>query len=149
MSEGPADPSRTSAGLVEAHNDERARRGLPPLVPDERLDAAAQEHAEDMAARRRMSHRGSDGSSPFRRMERSDYRFRRAAENVAAGQRSVAEVMNDWMRSPGHRRNVLGNFTGIGTGHATDTSGTPYWCVTFGTPAEPIGPSRGPGVGYP
>ena len=36
-----------------------------------------------------MSHRGGDGSSPFRRMAAQGYAFRRAGENVAAGYTSV------------------------------------------------------------
>jgi len=134
------------AGLVEAHNRERARRRLPPLVPGDALNAAARDHAADWAARRRMSHRGGDGSSPFRRIERAGYSYARAGENVAAGQRTTGEVMADWMRSPGHRRNVLGNFSEIGAAYATDRNGTPYWCVTFGTPAAPRSPSRGSSV---
>lgn len=131
----PDDPAATIAALVESHNLERTTSGRRPLAVNEALTAAAQAHADDMAARRRMSHRGSDGSSPFRRMGRAGYRYERAGENVAAGQRSVAEVMRAWMNSPGHRRNVLGKFTEIGAGRATDERGTPYWCVTFGTPA--------------
>jgi uncharacterized protein YkwD len=130
-----ADPAAISNALVAAHNRARAQAGLPPLDVSPVLTAVAQAHADDMAARRRMSHRGSDGSSPFRRMERAGYRFARAAENVAYGQRSVGEVMAAWTGSAGHRRNLLGRFTEIGAAAATDGSGTRAWCVTFGTPA--------------
>jgi uncharacterized protein YkwD len=81
-----------------------------------------------------MAHRGSNGSSPFVRMKDSGYRFTSAAENVAMGQATVEEVMADWLRSPGHRRNILGRFSEIGVACATDAGGTPYWCVTFGSP---------------
>jgi len=135
-------PGGGVAGLVEAHNRERARKRLPPLVPGSALNVAAQLHAADMAARRRMSHRGGDGSSPFRRIERAGYVYSTAGENIAAGQRTTGEVMADWMRSPGHRRNVLGNFSEIGVAYATDRNGTPYWCVTFGTPAAHRSPAR-------
>jgi len=129
-----ADPAEMLESLVEAHNRVRESAGLAPLTVSDRLAAAAQGHADDMAGRRRMSHRGGDGSSPFRRMEAAGYRYQRAGENVAQGQRSVAEVMASWMSSPGHKRNILGKFTEIGAGRATDESGTPYWCVTFGAP---------------
>lgn len=135
--------------LVAAHNRSRAKAGLSELVVNPRLEAAAQHHARDMAERRRMSHRGSNGSSPFQRMSAQGYTFRRAGENVAAGQRTVEQVMRDWLHSPGHRRNILGKFTEMGASGATDRSGTPYWCVTFG---EPTGPDPAPfyvPVGYP
>ncbi|MCA1686224.1 MAG: CAP domain-containing protein [Planctomycetia bacterium] len=122
------------AGLVEAHNRARARAGLAPLAVNERLESAARQHARDMAARRRMSHRGSDGSSPFARMGRAGYTYQSAGENVAYGQRTLPSLMADWMGSRGHRRNILGKYTEIGAAYATDATGTPYWCVTFGTP---------------
>jgi uncharacterized protein YkwD len=68
-------------------------------------------------------------------MTSQGYEFRRAGENVAAGQTTVEELMRDWMHSPGHRRNILGKFTEMGASGATDRSGNPYWCVTFGEPA--------------
>jgi uncharacterized protein YkwD len=129
----PTTPERLT-GLVEAHNRAREKAGLPALAPDERLTEAAQRHADDMAAHRRMSHRGSNGSSPFRRIESAGYQYQRAGENVAYGQRSVSEVMASWMASPGHRRNILGKYSEIGTAYATDQNGSAYWCVTFGRP---------------
>jgi len=129
--QGPNGPDE----LVEAHNSLRVRKGLPPLQTDPALSAAAQKHARDMAAHGRMRHRGSDGSTPFQRMSREGYEFRAAAENVAAGQPTADAVMAAWWHSPPHRSNVLGNFSQIGTGTATDADGTPYWCVTFGKPS--------------
>lgn len=133
---GPAriDPEALLPALLEAHNEARAASGLAPLTLDPALDAAARGHVRAMAERRRLSHRGRGGSSPFDRIEAQGYRFRAAAENVAYGQSSVETLMKDWLRSPGHRRNILGNFTQIGAGGATDATGVAYWCVTFGTP---------------
>jgi uncharacterized protein YkwD len=143
------DPAEAVAGLLEAHNRARARAGLSPMSASELLTSTAQAHADDMAARRRISHRGSDGSSPFRRILRAGYQYLSAGENVASGQATVAEVMAGWMSSPGHRRNILGRFDEIGAGYATDAGGTPFWCVTFGTPAAGrIAASGPPGV-YP
>jgi len=40
-----------------------------------------------------------------------------AAENIAAGYATAADVMNGWMNSQGHRDNILNaNFTEIGIG---------------------------------
>jgi uncharacterized protein YkwD len=123
--------------LVDTHNRIRAEHHLAPLSPSGPLEAAAREHARDMARWHVMAHRGSDLSSPFRRMARQGYNFRRAGENVAAGYPSVDAVMTGWMRSLGHRRNILGRFSEIGAACATATDGTPYWCVTFGEPNGP------------
>jgi uncharacterized protein YkwD len=114
--------------LFDAHNRERLSRGLPAQVQDDRLNAAAQKHAEWMQSRRRMSHRGRNWSSPAQRITSEGYRFSSIAENVAAGQTSVAQVMAAWMRSRGHRNNILGRNREIGLGRAGN-----YWCVVFGT----------------
>ena len=121
--------------MLAAHNAERARKQLPPLAFNERLAEAARGHARDMATRGKMSHAGGDRSSPFDRMGRVGYRYQRAGENVAAGQPDVAEVMAAWMHSPGHRRNILGDYTELGAARATANDGTAYWCATFGKPA--------------
>ncbi|MFO0907572.1 MAG: CAP domain-containing protein [Isosphaeraceae bacterium] len=148
-SQSPEAIAKAYSGLIPAHNDIRSGRGRTPLVSDARLMRCAQDHADDMAQRRRMSHRGGDGSSPFQRMSRAGFQLSSAAENVAAGQLTLDELMGDWMRSPGHRRNILGAFTAIGTGYAIDGNGTPYWCVTFGTTRDAIEPAQGEIVGYP
>jgi uncharacterized protein YkwD len=129
------EPGRTAADLVAAHNQVRAEHNLPLLAASGPLQAAAEVHARDMAHWHIMSHRGSDLSTPFRRMSAQGYTFRRAAENVAAGQGSVDSVMKGWMRSPGHRLNILGKYSEIGAACATASDGTPYWCVTFGEAA--------------
>ena len=63
------------------------------------------------------------------------YRYRKVAENIAAGQRDAAEVVRGWMNSPGHRANILdAELTQIGVGLV---SGGPYgttWTQVFGTP---------------
>ena len=87
-----------------------------------------------MAAHAKMSHTGSDGSSPFDRIKAEGYRFEKAGENVAYGQPSVAEVMRSWMDSRPHRENILGDFTEIGVAVEYAEDGTPYWCVDFGRP---------------
>src|SRR5947209_7925332 len=54
------DLGRAVAELVEAHNRVRAAHHRTPLSVSGPLEAAAREHARDMARRRWMSHRGSD-----------------------------------------------------------------------------------------
>lgn len=148
-SAAPIDVAAMIPELVAAHNRARANAGLGELAVSPQLEAAAARHARDMADRRRMSHRGGDGSSPFQRMGAQGYEFRRAGENVAYGQPTVDRLMRDWMHSPGHRRNILGKFTEMGASSATDRSGNPYWCVTFGEPAHPDPTSPTAAVGYP
>lgn len=140
--ETPRPPSRLASALIEAHNRERAKEKKPPLVNNARLEAAARVHAVDMAEHRKMSHEGSDGSTPSQRIERQKYYGRRTGENVAEGQELVEEVMTAWMNSPHHRANILGDFSEIGVGLSLDKDGTPYWCVTFGLAWPKLDPAR-------
>ncbi len=135
------DPAETLEKLVEAHNKEREKEMLPPLEVSETLKKVAQSHADDMAKHGKIDHTGSDGSSPFQRMEKAGYQFRMAGENIAKGQRGLDELMNAWMTSEGHKKNILGKFKEIGAAYATDEDGTPYWCVTFGTPKSQDDPA--------
>lgn len=133
-------PDATARELLDAHNRERAAEKLPPLDLDETLAKVARLHALDMAERREMTHDGADGSRVGDRAKRAGYHYVKVGENVARGQRSVSKVVNEWMRSEGHRKNVLGDFTRMGGAVARDDDGDPYWCVVFGTPRVRLDP---------
>ncbi len=141
---GAAEPGGGSvpAALVEAHNRERAAAHLPPLTANPKLTAAAEVQARDMAEHNKMTHEGSDGSSPSQRIEKQGYHFKSSGENVAEGAKDVEEVMRVWMNSPPHKANILGDFTEMGGARASSEDGKPYWCVAFGRPYPKVDPSR-------
>jgi uncharacterized protein YkwD len=143
--EGPGSDEESAqivATLLQAHNRERADAGLPPLSANPKLDAAAREHARDMARHEKLSHEGSDESTPPQRIERAGYQGRASGENVAAGQENVAEVMRSWMNSPEHKKNILGNFTEMGAAVVPAEDGRRYWCVDFGRPWPVVDPTK-------
>lgn len=120
--------------LLRLVNAERQRVNAPPLALNDKLTAAAQRHAQDMATNRRMSHDGFDGSTMGSRIDATRYRWSTIGENVAMGQPTAAAVMSDWMNSPGHRQNILNPaFTELGIGQATE-GGRIYWAQVFGRP---------------
>lgn len=120
--------------LVDVHNQERAQAGLSPLKIAPKLTEAAQLHANDMAQREKLTHQGSNGTTPAQRVEQQGYFYRKIGENVASGPPTPPLVVQAWMQSPHHRRNILGNFTEIGAARVLSKNGTPYWCVVFGLP---------------
>lgn len=80
-----------------------------------RLLQAATAHAADMAANDYFSHTSQDGRKFSQRITAAGYLWSATAENIAAGQRSVQEVMNTWLESPGHCGNIMnGNYSEIG-----------------------------------
>jgi uncharacterized protein YkwD len=113
-------PEWTEAGdvsrgaLLRAMNEERERRGLPPLHRNVRLDAAAGDRIHDMFEHGYFDHVAPDGTEPFVWVRDRGYRYVRVGENLATGQRAARQVVEQWMGSPGHRANVLGNFEDTG-----------------------------------
>ncbi len=87
-----------------------------------------------MHAKNYFAHNSQDGRTPTQRMQAAGYSPNGCScsyaygENLARGQRTPEEAMEDWMNSPGHRRNILSNrFDEIGIG----ISGN-YWVQDFG-----------------
>jgi uncharacterized protein YkwD len=119
--------------LVAAHNRERRLNKLGPLTLSLKLCESAYNHARDMAAHQKLDHRGSDGSKLADRIKRVGYVGVRAGENIAMGSETVRSVMYRWMRSPGHRANILSDYTEMGAAWIDDDWGIVYWCVNFGT----------------
>lgn len=121
--------ARQTAGLADAQavreemlavvNAARLVEGRPPLVLDPRLSAAAQAHAEDMLKRTYYAHQSPEGSTPRQRVLAAGATAGLVAENLAAGQTSVENVIDAWLHSVGHRRNLLDpRFTHLGVGIA-------------------------------
>ncbi|MDX3661038.1 CAP domain-containing protein [Streptomyces sp. ID05-26A] len=134
-------PAATAAtvqeNVIALTNAERAKVNCPALKSNAALNTAAQRHSVDMATKNFMGHTGSDGSTMVVRIERAGYtRWTRAAENVAAGYGTAAEVVRGWMNSSGHRANILNcALRDIGVGHQyrQGTTYGHYWTQNFGT----------------
>lgn len=102
---------------------------VEPLVWDERLEAAAQRHSDDMAADRFMSHEGSDGSMPDDRVADTGYPYRALAENVARTYSTVEEAVAGWQNSEGHCLNMMNaRYEEMGAARADN-----FWTQVFGT----------------
>src|ERR1044072_4621137 len=105
-------------------NGFRASHGLGELRTDGTLTALASEHAADMARRDSLDHDGF--------MSRRGPRGARA-ENVAYGCKESACVIQQWVNSSGHRKNMLiPSVTRYGLASATSTSGKKYWTLLVG-----------------
>lgn len=107
-------------------NRERARHGLGRLRSNGRLRAAALRHSGHMARANFFDHTSPSGSSMTDRVRRAGYLRGSGGwalgENIAWGAGSLATpraIVRAWMRSPGHRANILTpRFREIGVGVA-------------------------------
>jgi uncharacterized protein YkwD len=104
----------------------------PPVSWSDNLAMAAYLHSEDMALNNFFSHTGSDGSTPGQRISQQGYLWRTYGENIAVGYPTVSSVLQGWLGSEGHCRNLMDpDFTEIGAGYAIGPyGGNPaarYW----------------------
>jgi len=122
-------------------NLQRSLHGCPPLTLNQQLVAAGQDHSDDMAFNDFFSHTGSDGSSPWERIQATGYEYSLAAENIAAGYSTPQAVVRAWMSSSGHRQNILNcDLQEIGVGYCNleNDAGRVnyhyYWTQVFASP---------------
>ena len=118
--------------VIQLTNERRKENGLEPLKSYAELTNVAQTKSEDMVNNDYFAHTSPTYGSPFQMLRDFGIDYRTAAENIAAGQRTPEEVVESWMNSPGHRRNILNqNVTHIGVGHAQDENQMIYWTQLF------------------
>lgn len=118
--------------VIQLTNQQRAKYGLKPLAADWQLSRVARYKSADMRDKNYFSHNSVTYGSPFTMMRNFGISYRSAAENIAAGQRTANEVVQAWMDSPGHRKNILnGTYTHIGVGHVTGGTYGHYWTQMF------------------
>ena len=119
-------------------NDIRKKRGLPPVSADVRLRQAAQTHSNWMARNGKLSHRaGFIGGGLGSKVARVNYPTQRAWENIAAGQKSLEEAIDSWMKSSGHRKNMLSSqavHIGIAAAHNPNVRYQTYWTLILAEP---------------
>lgn len=111
-------------------NKYRKSKGLAALEMNEVLNAEARGHSKSMASGR--SAFGHDGfESRIGDISKKLGRVSAAAENVAYGNLNAEAVVNGWIKSPGHRKNMLGNFNMIGIGTAKGKGNITYFTQIF------------------
>ncbi len=92
--------------LFNSVNRERAAQGLSVLQWDDALASAAHDHASQMALHNLMSHQLPGEPELIARANAAGVRFSVIAENVAIGP-DASTIHAAWMRSAGHRANIL------------------------------------------
>lgn len=100
--------------LLDSMNTQRERRGLPRLRLNRKLNAAAEARLGHMFDKEYFGHIAPDGTPPAAWVRRHGYHYRRIGENLATGQRTARQVIDQWMRSRGHRATILGKFEDAG-----------------------------------
>lgn len=116
--------------ILKYVNKHRADMGLKPLVNNATIAAAAEQHSKNMATKKIPF--GHDGFNA--RMDKlakqlpPSYSY---AENVAEGATTAKEVVDQWLHSPGHKKNIEGDYNITGIGIAKSANGTLYYTQIF------------------
>jgi uncharacterized protein YkwD len=122
-------------------NAERIAHGIAPLEWSDDFAGTSRVRAGEIHLRFEQCHSRPDGSEWHTTVREAGINFRTIGENMARGgsrQNGAAWytpkiVMESWMDSPGHRRNILNEeFELMGVG-AFDLNGTRYYVQHFGT----------------
>ncbi|MFO8040155.1 MAG: CAP domain-containing protein [Sodalinema sp.] len=132
---GDEDIQALEVAAHEQVNAYRQRQGLSPLELDERVSAIARRHSQDMAS----------GEVPFSHdgvQERYEaigdlISYRQVAENVAYNfghSDPVQQAVDGWIESPGHERNMTGDYERTGMGIAVNDEGEYYFTQLFVRP---------------
>ncbi|USQ13349.1 CAP domain-containing protein [Legionella lytica] len=111
-------------------NTYRKQHGLPPLKMDNNMVREAKQHSLDMAAHR-MPFGHQDFSKRITRLHKQIKNTGAGAENVAYNYKNAQIVVQQWLRSSGHKRNIVGNYDLTGIGVARDKQGKLYYTQLF------------------
>lgn len=128
----PSDENQDEAvgAVLKLVNEERAKAGLPALTLHAGATRAAQQRAGEIETS--FSHTRPDGSNFTTALTAAGVSYRAAGENIAYGQKTAKQVMQDWMNSAGHRANIMNaNYSSIGIGHYKNAAGVDYWTQLF------------------
>lgn len=136
-----------AADALTRVNDYRARgadcgaRGVfgpaGVLAWSTQLEQAAVAHSTDMATNDFFDHTGSGGSTMVSRVNATGYGWTLLAENIAAGQSTVADVVAAWMDSPDHCENIMNpSLREIALACVRNDAATyrRYWTMDLGAP---------------
>ena len=110
---------------------------LDELTWNALLTSAAQEHSDNMANYDFFSHTGLDESTVSTRVTAQGYTWSSVAENIAAGQTTSQSVVDAWMASDGHCKNIMSeNVTemGLACSENSNVTYTYYWTQVFAKP---------------
>ena len=135
-SETPILSRRMKREILHYINEEREKRNLEPLEYSGELNEVAQEWAEHMARKEKMAHRKT--LLPYLKK----YNWRKMNENLFYSESEwfpADFVVESWMKSPPHRRNLLMNdISRGGIGIAQARNGDYYICFNGGDPRPPL-----------
>jgi len=126
----PASQEKLKAEILALINDYRNEKNLQPLRAVGFIETVAEKHSRNMASGRvRFGHDGFDDR--YAETSKGIKGMQGMAENVAYGKLSAQRVVDLWLNSTGHRKNIEGKYTHTGIGIAVNDKGQLYFTQLF------------------
>lgn len=97
----------TDARMIQLTNEIREKHGLPALTVNEKLAQAARLKGQDMLKYQYFAHISPSGVTPWFWMQKTQYQYEVAGENLAIDFTDADKVVQAWVNSPSHRANLL------------------------------------------
>ena len=102
---------------------------VDPVTWNDVLETAAKYHSKDMSTKRYFSHIGTDGSDAGTRILSAGYKWINFAENIGMGYPTEQDVIDAWLHSPGHCKNIMNkSYKEIGIANVNG-----YWTLDLGS----------------
>lgn len=124
--------------MLNLINEDRQKNSLQKLSWSSKLCLSAQLKSLDMAINNYFEHTAPDGTSPWKNIELTGYRYISLGENLSLNNLTPEKAHSALMNSTGHRKNILrGNFSQIGISYLETTlNNKPAFIVVehFGQP---------------
>ncbi len=118
------------ASILQYVNDHRRAKGLPSLQSNAVTNQQSYQHSKNMATGKTAF--GHDGfEKRIETIKKSFGWISASSENVAYGKLSAKEVVKGWLNSPGHKKNIEGNYRYTGIGFYKDRKGVIYFTQIF------------------
>lgn len=111
-------------------NQYRTQHRLPPLKMDNNMVREARQHSLDMATHK-MPFGHQDFTKRIAHLHQQIKNSGAGAENIAYNYKDARTVVQQWIRSPGHKRNIVGNYNLTGIGVVRDKQGKLYFTQIF------------------
>lgn len=126
----PTSDAAIEQAILHHINAYRTQHGLNALTMDARISKEAKQHSLDMA-RHKMPFGHTAFLSRIKHIHNSIKNSGAGAENVAYNYKDAQDVVKNWLRSPGHKSNIDGNYDLTGIGIARDSKGKIYFTQMF------------------
>ena len=93
--------------VIKLVNEARRVAHVAALQKNDMLQKAAEEKAQDMIDNNYFAHISPQGKTPWDWINKNDYDYRYAGENLAINFTNAEEEQKAWMNSPTHKKNIL------------------------------------------